>query len=87
MNFIIDKILKYVFGKLDGKKTYIGGICYILAALLGLVQVYMPEVAYTAIPTDLPGVLEDFGIGFGIIGGGHKVNKLASTYVATELSK
>jgi len=89
---MIDKVLvkfglKYLAGKLDGKKTYFGaavlmflGTGKIIAGLLGVIGNMYPDVGAPAV--DLDGcynLLEvgaaTFGAGLAMIGIGHKVEK------------
>lgn len=73
-NFIGTRILKYIGGKLDGKKTWIGGISLILSALIGLVNIMFPELAIS-VPNGFEDVLNRFGEGMLGVGIGHKIMK------------
>lgn len=72
-NWLIGKILGFIGRKLDGYKTKIGGVSFIVMGVTGLVGEMFPD---QGLPR--PGIETSLGYitgGFTILGIGHKVEK------------
>lgn len=71
--FITEKIIRYIAGKMDGKKTLIGGIGMILLGLGGAIGHFYPDIGLPNMPFD-----EAAGYvvaGFATLGIGGKISK------------
>jgi hypothetical protein len=71
---ILDFIFGRLFRKLDGYKTYIGGVGMILTAITGLIGHYWPDTGIPAMPIDSAWLT--LSGGFTALGIGHKMEKL-----------
>jgi hypothetical protein len=74
MNWIKDKIFTWLGAKLDGKKTYLAGIGFILLATAGCVGKLFPDQNLPSMEWDLIGGY--FTAGLGAFGLGHKGDKI-----------
>ena len=86
INWICKIGLKKLGEKLSGKKLLIAGIFAILEGVLGAIRIMFPDLTAT-VPVEAEGVLRKFTYGFGLIGGAHKVQKVASNYKETKSVK
>ena len=74
-DFFLVRLLRYVIGRFDGKKTIIGFILEICASTIGFIRILYPELTFT-IPSDIEETLHNYGKAFLGIGIGHKVQKV-----------
>lgn len=75
--FIITRILKFVGRKLDGYKTIIGGVSFILIGILGMIRIMFPEL--TQLPElTLEGALASISAGITALGLGSKAEKMTN---------
>jgi hypothetical protein len=75
INWLITKGLKWVWDKFDGKKTIAGFLNFFALGVLGIIRLVAPDLGQQ-IPQDVDNILKNFGMAFGSIGIGHKVQKL-----------
>jgi hypothetical protein len=82
-NWILSKILKFIGGKLNGYKTYIGIGMKALAGLLGVLQSMYPDLA-VAIPHNAVDSVDQIGNTVMLVGGTHKIAKLHQAVISPQ---
>jgi hypothetical protein len=74
-DFIVTKILKFIGRKLNGYKTIIGGVGFILTGVLGMIRIMFPD--QTQFPDmTFQAAAGSISAGVTAIGMGHKVVKM-----------
>lgn len=72
--FLTSKVVRFIAGRLDGKKTIIGGVGMILLGLAGIVGWLWPDTGIP--PMDFDKAAGYIVGGFGVLGIGGKIEKL-----------
>lgn len=75
-NWLIGKVLKFVGGKLDGYKTKIGGVSFLILGVLGFLSQMFPDQGLPAASTEQS--LAHIATGMGLLGIGGKLEKTRS---------
>lgn len=73
MNWIKDRLLAWLGKKLDGKKTYLAGVGFILIGIAGVVARMYPDAGLPE--SDWDSISGYFAAGLGAFGLGHKGEK------------
>lgn len=74
-DFIVTRILRLISRKLDGYKTKIGGVGFILLGMTGIIRIVFPE--FTQLPDmTLEACLASISAGMTAIGLGGKADKI-----------
>lgn len=72
--FILVKMFKFVGKKLDGYKTIIGGVGFILTGILGIIRIMFPDLTFLP-DMDIESALASISAGITAIGLGGKIQK------------
>jgi ABC-type cobalamin transport system permease subunit len=70
---ILGLALKYLGKKLDGRKTYLGGVGLILTGVVGLIGHIVPDMNLPKVSVD--NALASISAGLAVFGIGHKIEK------------
>lgn len=74
-NFLLNKLLAFIAGKLNGYKTKIAAAGFILTALVGCLGKLFPDQGLPEMDWDTIG--SNFSGGMALLGVGHKLEKIA----------